>query len=172
MRQLSAIYVGILFIGKIKQTPTNKEKTIKKGDWVRANRIREPNRARTKGPRIAKEDTPVGVMLRCATEIDSWIISAFFLSGFILSIFSLMLHNFSYSVKCLGRNSSLNCWYSLVVIFSWGFSSLLPSSSSTLCLYLAKRSFITSFSIFGIVNDPILNPLLQTRLSSFPFLPA
>src|SRR3989344_373163 len=103
---------------------------IKNVDWKTKNASKEPSTAATIGIKKENETAPAGVISRCVMSIASCRIAAFFASGFIFNNFSLKLHNFSYKVMCLGKNSALNSWYSIVVGFEGCSSNLAPSSFS------------------------------------------
>ena len=81
---------------------------MKNMDWKTKKKNNNPNKIIRIGTKNEKDITPEGVTFRCAILILSIISFSFFLSGFILSIFSLELHSFSYKVRCLNINSFLN----------------------------------------------------------------
>src|SRR3989338_1517876 len=116
-RQLFAIYSGSFPKGFISEIPIIKKKIMKNTDCTSRKESNDPANMIAMGAKNEKETAPEGVMSRCDMLMFSSISGSFFLSGFIFSIFSLRLHNFSYIVRCCGIYSCLNSWYSLEVIF-------------------------------------------------------
>src|SRR3989344_7714090 len=104
-RQLFAIYSGSFPKGLIREIPIIKKKIMKNLDWTNRKEINDPSNIIAIGAKNEKEITPEGVMSRWDMLMFSSISFSFFLSGFILSIFSLRPHSFSYIVKCFGMYS-------------------------------------------------------------------
>jgi len=89
------MYSGSFPSGIIREIPIIRKKRVKNIDWKNKYESKEPNTIIKIGAKNEKEVTPEGVIFRCAILMLSVIVFSFFLSGFILRIFSLKLHIFS-----------------------------------------------------------------------------